>query len=181
MSSTKIAARYAKPLLELAEEKKLLDKVYADIQSVSSICNGNRDFVLMLKSPLISHLKKADILSRIFKGKIQDLSNDFLQIIAKKNRESLIPEIAEQFIQIYNEKMGFQEAVVTTPVKLDSESTKAFEKLVASITGKKPLLKEKIDSDLIGGYIVKLGDRQIDDSVSGKLKDLKLKFQKENI
>lgn len=181
MSSTKIAARYAKPLLELAEEKKQLDKVHTDVSNISAICNENRDFVLMLKSPLISHIKKAEILSKIFKGKVQGLTNDFLQIIAKKNRESLIPEISEQFLKYYNEVKGFQEALVTTPIKLDEKSKKAFEKLVADITGKKPILQEKINKELIGGYVVKLGDRQIDDSVSGKLKDLELKFQKENI
>ncbi|MFY0599199.1 MAG: ATP synthase F1 subunit delta [Cyclobacteriaceae bacterium] len=181
MSTTKVAIRYAKPLLELAEEKGVLEKVHADIAGFSSICNESRDFVLMLKSPLISHLKKADILSSIFKGKVQDITLSFLDIIARKSRENLLPDISEEFLKLYNDKMGLQEAVVKTTVALDADTRKAFEKLVTEITGKKPLLKEEVDKDLLGGYIVKLGDRQIDDSVSGKLKDLKLRFQKENV
>ena len=77
--------------------------------------------------------------------------------------------------------MGFQEATVTTPIAIDDKERKAFEKLVADITGKKPLLSEKVDPELIGGYRLSLGDRQIDESISGQLKDLKLKFQKETI
>ncbi|MEP4535060.1 MAG: ATP synthase F1 subunit delta [Cyclobacteriaceae bacterium] len=181
MSASKIAVRYAKPLLELAEEKKVLDKVYSDILNFSTICKENRDFILMLKSPLISHIRKAEILSKIFAGKVDPLTANFLDIIAKKNRENILPEIAEAFLTLYNEKQGFQEATVTTTITLDGATKKAFEKLVSDITGKKPLLTEKINSELIGGYVLKLGDRQIDDSISGKLKDLKLRFQKENI
>lgn len=181
MSTTKVAIRYAKPLLELADEKKILDKVHADLLGFSNICKESRDFVLMLKSPLIPHLKKAEILTKIFKGKVEDLTLSFLDIIARKNRENLLPDIAEEFLKLYNLKMGVQEVVVKTTIALDDELRKTFEKLVSDITGKKPLLKEEIDKELLGGYVIKLGDQQIDDSVSGKLKDLKLRFQKENV
>lgn len=182
MSNTKIAVRYAKPLLELAEETKVLDKVHADMSNFLSICNESRDFVLMLKSPIISHYRKAEILQAIFKAKVQDLTASFFQIITKKNRESYLPEIAAEFLTLYNSKMGLQEATVITTVKLDDATKKAFEKLVADATGKKPLLTETVDESLIGGYVVKLGgDLQIDDSVSGKLNDLRTRFQKENI
>ncbi len=181
MSTAKIAHRYAKPLLELAEEKKVLDKVYSDMSNFSLICKENRDFLMMLRSPIISHLKKAEILSKIFKGKVDVLTSSFLELITKKSREKLLPDIAESFIELYNEKKGFQEAIVTTSIALDAAGKKAFEKLVADMTGKKPLLKEVVNPDLIGGYMLKLGDRQLDDSVSGKLQDLKLRFQKENL
>ncbi|MFT6866495.1 MAG: F-type H+-transporting ATPase subunit delta [Cyclobacteriaceae bacterium] len=181
MSTAKISNRYAKPLLELAEEQKVLDNVFADMTNFSKICKENRDFLLMLRSPIISHLKKADILSKIFKGKVDKLTSSFLELVAKKSREKLLPDIAESFVELYNEKKGFQEAVVTTSIALDEVTRKAFEQLVTEITGKKPLLKEVVNADLIGGYILKLGDRQLDDSVSGKLQDLKLRFQKENL
>jgi F-type H+-transporting ATPase subunit delta len=181
MSTTKIAVRYATPLLELAEEQNILEKVHADLSNFISLCKESRDLSLMLSSPIISNLKKADILSKIFKGRVNDLTSNFFQLVAKKGRENILPEIAEEFIKIYNEKKGLQEATVITTVALDDVTRAAFSKLVTDVTGKKAILKEKIDKDLIGGYIVKLGDRQIDDSVGGKLKDLKIRFQKENI
>lgn len=181
MSITRIAVRYAKPLLELAEEKGTLEAVKSDMLGFTELCKANRDFVLMLKSPIIPHLKKAQILKSVFANKVNDLTATFFDIVARKNREQYLPEIAKEFIVLYNDKMGYQVATVTTPIALDSSEKEAFEKLVSDITGKKPLLTEKVDAALIGGYRLNLGDRQIDESISGQLKDLKLKFQKETI
>jgi len=181
MSTTRIAARYAKPLLELAESMKVTEAVKADMQNFGAVCAESRDFELMLKSPIITHLKKAEILKKVFDGKVNKLTATFLDTVARKNRERYLPEIAEQFEVLYNEKRGFQKATVTTTLKLDDKTKKQFEKLVADITGKKPILEEKINVDLVGGYLLQLGDQQIDESISGQLKDLKLKFQKETI
>lgn len=181
MSITRIAVRYAKPLLELAEEKSSLEEVKADMLAFTDLCNANRDFVLMLKSPIIPHLKKAQILKSIFEGKVSALTATFFDIVARKTREQYLPEIAKEFMVLYNDKMGLQVATVTTPIALDSKERQTFEKLVSDISGKKPLLTEKVDPELIGGYLLNLGDRQIDESISGHLKDLKLKFQKETI
>lgn len=181
MSITRIAARYAKPLLELAEEKKVTEAVKADMVNFTSLCEGNREFVLMLKSPIITNLKKAEILKAIFENKVNPLTSAFFDIVTRKNREKYLPEIAVEFVVLYNAHMGFQEATVTTPIKLDAGMRKTFEELVTRVSGKKPLLREKVDPELVGGYILKLGDEQIDESISGHLNDLKLKFQKETI
>ncbi len=181
MSTTRIAARYAKPLLELADSMKVTEAVKDDMINFSKLCADNREFALMLKSPIIKHLKKAEILKKVFDKKVNKLTSTFFDTVARKNREKFLPEIAEQFVVLYNDKMGFQEATVTTTIKLDAAMRKTFEKLVTDITGRKPILKEKLNSELVGGYLLQLGDQQIDESISGQLKDLKLKFQKETI
>ncbi len=178
MSAARIAIRYATPILELAEEKKILDEVKADMESFLAVCDESKDFALMLKSPIIPHLRKADILKKVFAGKVNDLSLQAFDIITKKSRENILEDIAQEFLHLYNIKKGFSEVTVTTSMKLDAEMKKAFEKLAKEITGKKPLLKEKVNSDIVGGYILKIGDRQLDESVSGQLKELKLKFSK---
>ncbi len=180
MSISRIAIRYSKPLLDLAEDQKVLDAVKSDMDNFNSLCKSNKDFVLMLKSPIIPHLRKAEILKKIFAEKVNALTSTFMEIVARKNREQYLPEIAEEFIALYNTKMGYQEATVTTTISLDKEMKASFEKLVSDITGKKPLLTERVNPDLIGGYVLKLADKQIDESVSGHLNDLKLKFQKES-
>ena len=178
MSAGRIAVRYAKPILELAEEKKVLDEVKSDMESFRTICEESKDFSLMLKSPIIPHLKKADILNKVFAGKVNDLTLQAFDIIARKSRESILEDIADEFLHLYNAKKGLAEVTVTTSIKLDAETKKAFEKLAKDITGKEPLLNEKVDPDIVGGYLLKIGDQQIDDSVSGQLKELKLKFSK---
>lgn len=181
MSNNRVAVRYARPLLELADEKKVLDEVRDDIANFLELCNTNREFVIMLKSPIISHVKKGAILRKIFGAKVHEVTAVFFDIVARKNRENLLPDIAREFAKLYNEKMGYQEATVTTTVSLDDNMRKAFEQLVTDVTGKKALLKEKINADLVGGYILQLGDQQIDESISGHLRDLQLKFQKETV
>ncbi len=181
MSITRIAVRYAKPLLELAQEKGSLEAVKKDMLGFTELCKTNRDFVSMLKSPIIQNMKKAQILKTIFDNKVDALTATFFDVVARKNREQYLPEIAKEFVALYNDKMGYQDATVTTAIAIDDQERKTFEKLVADITGRKPLLSEKIDSELIGGYRLNLGDQQIDESISGQLKDLKLKFQNETI
>ncbi|SNS54152.1 ATP synthase F1 subcomplex delta subunit [Ekhidna lutea] len=178
MSVGRIAVRYATPILELAEEKKVLDNVKTDMESFISVCDDNRDFSLMLKSPIIPHQKKADILKKVFTGKVNDLTLQAFDIITRKSRENLLEDIAEEFLHLYNVKKGLAEVSVTTSIELDADMKKAFEKLAKDITGKDPLLSEKVDPEIVGGYILRMGDLQLDESVSGQLKDLKLKFSK---
>lgn len=156
----------------------MLDNVKTDMEAFLKVCEESKDFSLMLKSPIIPHLKKAEIIRKIFSGKVNELTLEAFDIVARKNRESVLENIAQEFLHLYNVKKGLEEVSVTTSIELDAEMRKAFEKLAKEISGKEPLLKEKVDPEIVGGYILKLGDRQLDDSVSGQLKELKLKFSK---
>lgn len=179
MSTTRIARRYAKPLIELAIENNVLDKVKGDMENFTSLCKENRQFVAMLKSPILSSFKKADILRKIFEGKVEKITMSAIDLITKKSRESFLPNVAEQFMLMYNDKQGIQKATVTTTFPLDKKLQSEFEKTVKALSGKKPLLEEKIDENIIGGYILKLDDKQLDESVSSQLSELRLKFKKE--
>lgn len=176
MSEGRIAARYAKPLLELAEEMKVLDKIKDDMDSFVSVCKKSRDFSMMLKSPIIPHFKKADILKKAFSGKYDDLTVKAFELITRKNRESALESVAKAFIAMYNVKKGIADVRVTTTFELDKRTKESFEKLAKEVTGKEPLLTEEVDPEILGGFILRLGDKQIDDSVRGQLNDLRLKF-----
>jgi F-type H+-transporting ATPase subunit delta len=177
MSSSRIATRYAKPILELAEEKKVLEDVKEDMEGFLTICRESKGFSLMLKSPIIPHLRKAEILNIAFKGKMNELTLESFKLITRKNRENLLAEIAEEFLNLYNVKKGLQEVSVTSSIKLTAGQLKEFERLSKEITGKEPILKEEVEPEIIGGYILKVGDKQIDQSVSGQLKNIKLSLQ----
>ncbi len=177
MSASRIASRYAKPILELAEEKNVLDSVKEDMAGFAAICKESKDFVLMLKSPIIPHLRKAEILKKAFKGKMNDLTLQAFDLITRKNRESILGNVAEEFLHLYNIKKGMQEVTVTSSIKLSDDQRKEFEKLAKKVTGKKPILEEVVDPEIIGGYLLKVEDKQIDQSVSGQLKNIKLKLQ----
>lgn len=176
MSELRVASRYAKSLLELAAEKNVLDEVHNDMQQLAKLSKDNRDFYLMLKNPIIRHDKKRAILKAIFKDANQ-MTLAIFDIISKKNREGYLPLIAQEFHNQYNVHQGIERAEVTTAVALDAKLRGEIEKLVAQISKfDKVELIEKVDEDIIGGYILQVGDRQIDDSLKTKLKALNVKF-----
>jgi F-type H+-transporting ATPase subunit delta len=177
MAESRVASRYVKSLLGLAVEQGALEAVHADMQFFVRICRSNRDFVLMLKSPIVRHEKKKEILNLLFTGKVHPLTMAIIGILTSKNREPLLPAIAEEFHNAYNEYKGIGKASVTSAVPLNDSLRNEMEAIVKKLSDKKQVeMEEKVDKELIGGFILNVGDRQIDASIKNKLKVLKLKF-----
>ena len=174
MLEFRAATRYAKSLLSLAEEQGVLDEVNKDMLLFTKTCEENREFSLVLKNPIIKHDKKLNILEAIFGDKMNKLSLAILTLSTKKNREAILPAIAKQFHIQYNVFKGIEDAVIKTSIPLTDSLRNEFETIVKNISGKKEVeMEEIIDETLIGGYILKVGDKQIDSSVSGKLKRIR--------
>jgi len=177
MADSRVASRYVKSLLSLAVEQNAVEAVHNDMQLFDKVCLDNRAFANMLKSPIIKHDKKKDILEAIFKGKVHALTLAILEMLTDKNREPLLPAIAHEFHNAYNEYKGIEKATVTTTIAVDAKLKGEIEAMVKKLSTKKQVeLVEKIDKDLIGGFILNVGDRQIDASIKNKLKSLKVKF-----
>lgn len=175
--ASRVASRYVKSLLDLAVTQGSLEKVHADIKLFDDTVKKNRELGLMLKSPVIKHDKKLAILTAIFQGKVTDLTMAFIEILTRKNREPLLPEIAGEFHHAYNIYKGVGRASVTTTVAMDAKTRQEFENIVKKLSNRKEVeLEEKIDKDLIGGFILNVEDKQIDASIRNNLKKLKLKF-----
>lgn len=175
--ASRVASRYVKSLLDLAVTQGQLDKVHADMKLLAATVDNSRDLELMLKSPVIKHDKKGAILAAIFKGKVTTLSMAFIDILTKKNREPLLFEIAREFHNAYNVYKGIGKASVTTTVPLDAKTRSQFETIVKKLADRKEVeLDEKLDQDLIGGFILNVEDKQIDASIKNNLRKLKLKF-----
>lgn len=167
------ATRYAKSLMDLANEANNLEVVKNDMKAVAQVCDENRDFSLFLKSPVIKTDKKIEVLKGVFGGKIAPLTLNFLNLIASKNRESFIPEIAKAFQEQYNHSKNIFTAVVTSAKGLDAATKEKVKDLVKSQMKGEVELIEKIDPSTIGGFILKIGDRQIDRTVARQLSSLK--------
>lgn len=173
MSEYRIASRYSQSLLDLAVEKKQLEDIKADMELFSKVCKENRDFVLMLNNPILESLRKAAIIKEIFKGKVQEMTSLFFDLVSRKNRESVLPEMAKVFLQLYNEHKGIITAEVSTTFKLDDSLRSEVIKIVKEISGKEVELNEKVNEALIGGFLIRVGDKQIDETIQSKLNDLR--------
>ncbi len=176
MSEIRVASRYAKSVIDLAEEKGILEAVHDDMLLFQNTCDNSMELKLMLRNPIINHDVKLKVLRLIFSGKVNQLTLAFFEILTKKKRESSLYAIAKAFHYQYNEKMLVESALVTTPFELTEELRQRFREEAARISGKKVELKEKVNPELIGGFILQVRDRQIDTSIGSRLKELKVKF-----
>lgn len=178
MGYTKVAQRYVKSLLGLAVEQGALEQVHQDMLLFSKVCDMSRPFVMMLRSPIVRHEKKREVLHALFENKVNKLTFSIIDIITMKNREPLLPAIADEFHNAYNEYKGIGKASVTTAAPLDAKLVAEIDGMVKKLSNKTQIeLHQKVDESLIGGFILNVGDRQIDASVKSKLKSLKVKFQ----
>ncbi|MBT1702664.1 ATP synthase F1 subunit delta [Chryseosolibacter indicus] len=179
MADSRAASRYVKSLLGLAVEQNVLEAVHSDMLMFTKLVESNREFKLLLANPIVKHDRKRAILERLFKGKVNALTMAIFDILTRKNREPLLPAIAKEFHEAYNDYKGIRKAFVTTAVPLDSKLRAEFEGMVKNYTGKTQVeLIEKVDKDMIGGFILNVGDRQVDASIKNKLKALELEFSK---
>ena len=177
MRNTRATLRYAKSLLELAKEQNVLELCKADMASVVSICEGTRELVLLLKSPVVKTDKKLAIVAEVFAG-CSPLTLAFINLITKKKREALLYAIAERFLLLYKIDQGIETAVLTTATALDEDSRKQVLDFIKKQGVKQVDLTEHVDESLIGGAILRLGYKQLDASVARQIKDLKQSFNK---
>ncbi|MFN5323389.1 MAG: ATP synthase F1 subunit delta [Bacteroidota bacterium] len=176
MAETKVARRYAKSLLDLGVERNIADQVHADMILVHTSIRGSRELAQFFKSPVINTDKKENVLKELFGGKVQSVTLDFFLIITRKKREYYIADIAQSFLELYDIYKGRQVAWLTTAVPADDQIRKQMLDLIAKNTSQQVVLKEKVDPSILGGFILRWGDRQLDTSVTRKLHALKQDF-----
>lgn len=177
MSSSRVAGRYAKSLIDLAGEKGKLASVIGDIEALNAAVK-NRDLYLMLKSPIISGDKKESVMKALFAERFQDVTMAFINICIAKGREGLLPDIATEVLAEYKKMQGITSVKVTTATPLSAEGLEALRsKLVASSTTAQSVeIETAIDPTLIGGFVIEFGDKLYDASVAAKLATLKKEF-----
>ncbi len=173
MAYSRVAYRYVKSLLQLAVEQNALEAVHADMLLFDRVCRQNRAFTVMLRNPVIRHDKKRDVLAALFSGKVHALTMAIFNIITRKNREPLLPDIARQFHQAYNEHKGIVSAKLETAITPDKELLEEFKKIIRKISNKNEVeLHTHTNPDMIGGFVLTVSDRQIDASIRNCLRSL---------
>jgi F-type H+-transporting ATPase subunit delta len=179
MQGTRVASRYAKSFIDLTMEQGVFEQAYGDMKTISDLCHSNHDFVVFLKSPIVKTDKKQAVLKEIFAGKLNKVTDTYIQLITAKKREIYLAEIANEFVNQYKEKKKILTAVVTTASGIDDATRKKVMEIVKGVSSSEVVLEEKIDKNLIGGFIIRVGDKQVDASIAKKINSLKRTF-KEN-
>jgi len=176
MQDQRIALRYADSVLELAGDQNKSEAVLADMNLISSAMEENKELAVVLKNPLIKAAKKNEILDAVFNGKLSDLTLSLIKLLCDKDRVNVLPSVADQFVKLYKANKKIVGATVTTAVEMDDAlRTKVSEVIKANFEGTVELT-EKIDADIIGGFILQIGDKRLNNSVSHQLSSLRREF-----
>ncbi|HHJ51941.1 MAG TPA: ATP synthase F1 subunit delta [Caldithrix abyssi] len=170
---SRVAKRYAKALFELAQEQKLLSQVQADLQHIRTVIEQSPEFVNLLKNPLITENEKAQLMRPLFEGKVSRLTLNFLELLSQKRRTEFLDEVIESFEQMVLEAENKVEGEVVSAVKLTSQQLTAIKQRIEELTGKTLLLQERIDRQILGGFIVRVKDMVIDNSIRYQLEKLR--------
>lgn len=178
MRANLLAKRYAEAILELAIETQNVDRVARDLKLVYNVLNENRELRKIIANPVIEPGRKINILNRLFgeQGQVSDLSIRFLRLITRKGREMYLMGICEAFENIYLNYKNIVKAELVTAYKPDKEIRESVMAKLKTISDKDIKLSETIDEEIIGGFIVRIEDYQLDASVANQLKRLGKNF-----
>jgi F-type H+-transporting ATPase subunit delta len=177
MNNPRLAARYAKSIVDLSIEQKQLDVVYSDMKLIASICKSNPDFVAVLRSPVINGDKKGKIIESITKSRVSTLTSAFIDLLIRKSRETNLPEIALAFVDQYNAINSIHKVKVTTAVPMSEELKNAIiEKVKAGSSITNLEMETAVKEELIGGFVLETSGNLIDATILRDLKDVKKQF-----
>jgi F-type H+-transporting ATPase subunit delta len=178
MPNPRLAGRYAKSLIDLSVEKNQLDAVYEDMLFLEKVCKGNRDFVNLLKSPIITTDKKEKIFDTIAHDNIGDLAASFNKLLIKKGRENYLPEIVTAFIEQYKNYRGINIVKLITAVPASDELKNSITNKIKSALRMEHIeLNTEVNPDIIGGFVLEIGDKLVDASVAFELHNIRKEFE----
>ena len=175
--SSKAGARYAKSLIDLSTEQNALEEIKNDMVLFEQVVDDHSELEAILKNPIVPLDKKLGILKDVFGSKVHQITNSFLKLVVNKGRSAILFDTAKQFVAQYNAIKGIVTAEVTSAIALTDASKAEVVALVKKEVGaNEVIVKEKVDEKLIGGFILKVGDKQFDASIASGLNKLKKEF-----
>lgn len=181
MGTYTISERYAKALMQLAVEKESFDKVSEDIDTVYNTLDKSKELRAVLTSPIIEEKKKIEVLDAIFSSHVGGEVQGFLKFVVEKNREDILFNIVKRYRELRDTKLGVINISITGVADFTDNQKEELKKHLEQYTGKKVKAEYKTNEKMIGGFIVKAGDKVIDASVQHQLERLRKQMLKENL
>lgn len=173
MKNTLLIRRYAKAFLDFAIKNDMTDEGLADLELITNTLNENRELRNILFLPFVSKNKKENIVTKVFKDKISDKTLKFIILILENNRQNIMSEILATYRTLYYEYKNIALVTITTAVDIDEKRQQEILKIIKNKTTGNIQIINKIDKEIIGGFIISYLDYQYDESIRTKLKHLK--------
>ena len=176
MSELTVASRYAKSIIDLAQEQNALEAVNNDVVDFLKTLKGNAQLAAVLSNPIISNQKKLGILTSLFEGKMSKVTVEFFKLMINKGRGDVLFATAHEFVNQYDVLKHITQATVVSATQLSEANKAQILAEVKAAVGGEVTLEAKVDASLIGGFVLTVGDRQIDTSIANNLRKLKKNF-----
>ena len=173
LSREEIASRYSKALFAYAQDAKKLDEVHEDMNVLYQVANENPDMLRLLSDPIIRKNQKEEFLSS-FSGKFSAETKNFLSFLLEYRRFSALVEIIDAFNELYNQDKNIASGIAISAIELENDELNRLRQAYAKKYGFKELiLTNEVDSSILGGIILKVGDRIIDGSIRTRLQQIR--------
>ncbi len=177
MQNPRLAARYAKSLLDLAVEQNSLEATLRDVQLIDATIRGSREFAAVLKSPVIKADKKDAIVEAVFGTRLSPLTRAFVKLLTTKGRETTLGEMAGAFMDQYREMNRISQVKLITAAPVSEAVREGIrQKVAAAMPGQSIEMSTEIRPELIGGFVLEMGDKLVDASIKRDLQDIKKQF-----
>ncbi|MBR6093285.1 MAG: ATP synthase F1 subunit delta [Bacteroidales bacterium] len=176
MKNILLIRRYAKAFLEYAIQNDMVDESLADLELLTETIQSNRELRNILSQPFIQKSKKENIIKKVFKDKISDKTLNFIDLILEKNHPELLTDLLIMYRDMYNDHKGIAVVTITSVVKLDEERQQHLISFIKHEINGKIQIINKIDKNIIGGFVINYKDYQYDASIYTKLRNLEALF-----
>ena len=173
MNESKISVRYAKALFLTGKESNSLDMLKKDIEYLSLCLKEIPELQYIIESPVLKGSEKINMFGEAFKSVFSPLTHKFIRLVLKSRREEYLAGIARYFLSLLRTEQNIQSAEFVTATVIDANIRKSVIQLITKKFNTRVDLQESIDKRLIGGFILRVGDEQIDASIAAKLSHIK--------
>lgn len=180
MNESKISVRYAKAIFQIAIEKNQIEQIHKDFKLIFQFAKDEY-FNRLITDPVLSAKKRIEIFEKAFEGKISPLSFNFFKLLANKKREAYIERIILNFNGMYAKHTGIKEASITSAVPLGEKVKAQLKEYMENFFNTKLEITDNVDEKLLGGFILRVEDKQLDASISTKLSLVKEKLLETNL
>ncbi len=175
MSESRAAIRYAKAALEYALETKATASVEGDMRYILDTLEKNPELQEVLDSPVITGEEKKKVLLNVFE-QAEVLTKNLIGLLVDNKRISFLDQVATKFIELNDLLKGEKVAQITTAIPLNKQLEEELLTKLEKLTGTKVTLEKNIDEDIIGGFVLRIGDMQFNASIASQLNSLKREF-----
>jgi len=165
--------RYARALFEASVDQGKLENIQEDLNALLLLEQQVPEFKDLLDSPVLNASQKQGILKNLFENKVDSLTYRFLMLISENKREAFLPSVCRVFKDLYKQEKGIMAALVTTAGVLQKKTAERVKLTLEEFYKSHIELQTEMNSDLIGGFILRVEDQQLDASVASQLRKIK--------